>query len=75
MNALFLGLNILFSSLLLQHQVFICGTYTLPQLQHFWSTFQTELTNEQPYKASIGSMRPRLQELQEANRKAQELRQ
>ena len=58
-----------------QHQVFLCGTYALPQLRRFWSIFQTELANKRPYKANIGSMRLRLQELQETNRKVQELRQ
>ena len=58
-----------------QHQVLICGIYALPQLQHFWSTLRTEFANEQPYKASIGNIRFKLQKLQEANRKAQELRQ
>ena len=58
-----------------QHKFFICETYILLQLRHFWSTLQTELANEQPYKASIGSMRLRLQELQETDLKAQKLRQ
>ena len=68
-------LNTTFSGLLPQQQVFICGNYALPQVWRFWSIFQIELANEQPYKASIGNMRLMLQELQEANRKAQELRQ
>ena len=42
------------------HQVLICGTYALPQLRKFWSTFRLELANEGPYQASIGSMRLRL---------------
>ena len=57
------------------HQVFICGIHALPQLCRFWNLLQTELTNEGPYLAGIGSMRLRLQELQETNSKAQELRQ
>ena len=61
--------------LLPQHQVLICGTYILLQLQHFWNDLQIELANKRSYKASIGSMRLRLQDLQEADRKAQELRQ
>ena len=65
----------MFSGLLPQYQVFICGTYALPQLWRFWSTPQTKLADEQLYKASIGSMRLKLQELQETNREAQELRQ
>ena len=56
------------------HQVLICGTHALPQLRQFWSTFRLELANEGPYQASIGSMRLRLQELQETDSKAQELR-
>ena len=56
------------------HQVLICGTHALPQLRQFWSTFRLELANEGPYQASIGSMRLRLQELQETDSEAQELR-
>ena len=73
-NASISGLNITFSGLLLQHQVFICRTYALPQLRRFWSTFRTKLADEQPYKANIGSIRLKLQELWETDRKAQELR-
>ena len=62
------------SSLLPQHQVLICETYVLPQLRRFWIILQTKLANEGPYKASIDSMRLKLQELQKANSKAQELR-
>ena len=63
------------SRLSLQHQVLICRTYALQQLRRFWTTFQTEFANERSYKASIGSMRLRLQKLQDADSKAQELRQ
>ena len=59
-NASISGFNTMFSDLSPQHQVLICGTYALPQLRRFWSTFQTELANKQPYEASIGSMRLRL---------------
>ena len=45
------------------HQVLICGTYVLPQLRHFWDGLRKELASEGPYKASIGGMRLRLQEL------------
>ena len=45
------------------HQVLIYGTYVLPQLRHFWDGLQRKLASEGPYKASIGSMRLRLQEL------------
>ena len=65
----------MFLGLLPQHQVLICGIYALPQLWRFWSPFWTKLANERPYKASIGSIRLRLQKLPKANRKAQELRQ
>ena len=43
--------------------VFICGTQMLPQLRQFWDMFQAELVDENPYKASIGSMSLRLLEL------------
>ena len=56
------------------HQVLICGTHLLPQLRQFWVTFQAELANENPYKASIGSMRLRLAELQESDPEAQEVK-
>ena len=58
------------SKLLLLHQVFICGTHGLSQLCHFWDTFRSELGNKGPYKASIGSIQLRLQELQEINSEA-----
>ena len=57
------------------YQVFICGTHGLPQLCHFWDTFRLELINKGLYKVNIGSIRLRLQELQETNSEAQELRQ
>ena len=47
----------------------------MPQFHGFCSIFQTKLANEGLYKASIGSMRLRLQELQKANSEAQKLRQ
>ena len=47
----------------------------MPQLWHFCNTLRTELADEQTSKANIGNMRLRLQELQGANREAQELRQ
>ena len=71
-SAILSGLSIS-SSLLPLHQVFICGTHVLLQLRQFWSTFQLELADESPYQASIGSMRLRLQELQETNSEAQGL--
>ena len=71
-NATLSGLSV--SSLFLLHHVFICGTYVLPQLRQFWNLFRTKLGNEKLYKASIGSIRLRLQALQEIDSKAQELR-
>ena len=45
------------------HQVFICGTYVLPQLRHFWNGLQRELASANPYTANIGGMRLKLHEL------------
>ena len=70
-NASLLSLSTSVKLSLLQ-RVLICGTYMLPQLCQFWDTFQAELANENTYKASIGSMRLRLSELQESDTKAQE---
>ena len=56
------------------HQVFIYGTYVLPQLQQFWDNIRGELANEGPYKVNIGGMRLRLSELQESDPEAQELK-
>ena len=56
------------------HQVLICGTYVLPQLRHFWDGLRRELASEGPYKASIGGMRLRLQELQSEDEQARKLR-
>ena len=46
----------------------------LPQLRHFWKTFQTELAEEKSYKACIGAMRLRLAELQESDKEAKKVR-
>lgn len=46
----------------------------LPQLHQFWETFQTELADESPYKASIGAMSLRLAELQELDEEARKIR-
>ena len=46
----------------------------LPQLRHFWDTLQTELADEELYKASIGGVRLRLAELQESDAEAQKIR-
>ena len=56
------------------HQVLICGTHGLPQLRQFQDMFRLELANKSPYQVSIGSILLRLQELQETNSDAQELR-
>ena len=56
------------------HQVLICGTLVLPQLHYFWNTFQTELAAKSPYKASIGGIRLKLQELQREDAQAQKIR-
>lgn len=56
------------STLSLLYQVFICGTQVLPQLFQFWDTFRSELANEGPYKASIGLIRLKRQELQQENK-------
>ena len=52
------------------HRVLICGTYVLPQLRQFRDNIRSELTNEGPYKVSIGGMRLRLAELQESDEEA-----
>ena len=74
-NATISSLNTTFLGLSPQHQVLIYRTYALAQLWRFWSPLQTELANEQPYKASIGSIRLRLQELQKANCEVREVKQ
>ncbi len=56
------------------HQVLICGTVVLPQLCQFWDTIQSQLADEGPYTASIGSMRMRLLELQNDDKEAMKLR-
>lgn len=71
-NASLSGLSVL-ASLLPLHQILIYRTHDLPQLRYFWNTFRWELVNKFSYKASIGSMRLRLQELQETNSEAQKL--
>ena len=56
------------------YQVFIYGTYALPQLHHFWDNLREEPTSEGFYKTSISSIRLRLQELQGKNKQARKLR-
>ena len=73
-NASLAGLSFLSSLPSHLHQVLICGTYVLPQLRHFWDGLRKELASEGPYKASIGGMRLRLQELQGEDKQARKLR-
>ena len=54
------------------HQVLICGTYVLPQLQQFWQGLQKELAQEGPYV--VESMRLRLHKLQAKDKQAQKTR-
>ena len=56
------------------HQVLIFRTYVLSQLCYFWNGLQGKLTSKGSYKASIGGMRLRLQELQAKNEQAQKTR-
>ena len=56
------------------HQILIYRTTVLPWLNKFWDILQAELNEEGPYKASIGAMHLRLQELQETNSEVQKLR-
>ena len=52
------------------HQIFICGTIVLPQLNQFWNSFWEEIALDSPYIANIGGMRLQLFELQENNKEA-----
>ena len=54
------------------HQVLICGTYVLPQLQQFWQGLQKKLAQEGLYV--VGGMRLRLHELQAEDEQARKLR-
>ena len=62
-NASLLKLSLLSSLPSHLHKVFICETYVLPQLHHFWDDLWRELASKSPYKASIGGIRLKLQEL------------
>ena len=68
------GLNLLFSSSFSSqlHQVLICGTYVLPQLQQFWQGLRKELAQKEPYV--VGGMRLRLHKLQAEDKHARKLR-
>ena len=52
----------------------ICETHILLQIRKFASTFGVELANKGHYKARVGSIRLKLQDLQETNSEAIELR-
>ena len=62
-NASLVGLSLPSSLPSHLYQVLICGTYVLPQLCYFWNGLQKELASKGSFKASIGGMRLRLQEL------------
>ena len=66
-----LSLSSLFTLSSHVHQVFIWGTYVLPQLKEFWNLFHNELSSKIPYTISIDGMRLRLQELQAKDKQAQ----
>ena len=59
-------LNVTFSL----HQIFICGTFVLPQLRRFWDFFQSKIAYKSPYNVSIGVIRLRLPDLQSDNNQA-----
>ena len=61
------------SRLLPLHKILIYGTTVFPRLNEFWDTLRAKLNEEGPYKASIGAMHLRLQELQETNSEAQKI--
>ena len=56
------------------HQVFIYGTYVLPQLWQFWDNIWSKLANKSPYKVNISGMRLRLAKLQESDKEAQRIK-
>ena len=51
------------SYLSLFHQIFICKTIIIPQLNEFWDMLQAKLKDIKSYKPSIAAMYLRLQEL------------
>ena len=55
------------------HQVLICGTHVLPQLNQFWDSLRNDIAHDGPY-ASIGGMNLRLPELQDNDEEAKALR-
>ena len=52
------------------HQVLIYRTYVLLQLREFWGSFQSKLLDKDPYTASIGGIRLKLQKLQAKDKHA-----
>ncbi len=62
------------SNLTFLYQVLIYGTHVLLQLRQSWNMFRAELTDEAPYKASIGGICLKLQELQESDSQAQKIK-
>ena len=54
------------------HQVFICGTYILLQLQQLWNVLWEELAQEGPYV--VGGIRLRLHKLQAKDKQARKAR-
>ena len=59
------------SSLL--HQILVCGTTVLPQLQRLWDFFQGKIANKGHYNVSIGALRLRLPDLQNNNDQTRKL--
>ena len=56
------------------HQILICGTTVLPQLQWFWNSLWSNIARDSPYVARIGGMRLRLPKLQDNDKEAKALR-
>ena len=56
------------------HQVPICRIVVLLQLHQFWDSFRSKLTDKISYTTSIGSIRIRLLELRDDDKKAKKLR-
>ena len=56
------------------HQILICRTYILLQLHHFQNGLQKELASKDHYKASIGSIRLRLQEFESEDKQVRKLK-
>ena len=52
----------------------MCGTHVFLQVRQFWDTFQAKLGDKGLYQASIGAMHLKLQELQESDSRAQEIK-